>query len=216
MRTVRVKCRSRKGSTLLMAPMSKEKLNEIRGGPGGRKPVVRDLPAEEEAARQIYRDSDGRIGLPTYMLRKALVLAGTKVPLRGKVNVTRASDGATELHSFLWILDNFLVFTNIPAGSEEQKKHWQVSLVRGSQTQTKGKGGGAVAIVRPEFPQWEFTVTIHFDETRAHEDVIKRLFTEAGLTQGLGSWRPNRGGDHGQFEVVEWTDITEQAATEAA
>ncbi len=208
MKYIRVKCRGIEDSSVLMDPMSQEmKIAILRKTPA---PVVRDKPLEQMAAEKIYRDKDGTIGLPAAMLRKCLVMAGTKVPLRGRTNVSRA-DGSTELFSFLWIVDKFLVFSNIPKlekDGEEEKKYWQVSVVAGKQNQN-GKGkGGATVIVRPEFQEWEFTVTIRYDETRVNEEVIKKLFTEGGLTQGLAAWRPNCGGDHGQFKYVEWVDVT--------
>lgn len=211
MKTVRVRCRNVKGSTLLMDPMPDEKLREILTGVSA--PQEREKPPEDVAAGKVYRNEEGMIGLPAKMLIKCLVLAGTKVSLKGKKNVTKA-DGSTELFSFLWVLDPFLAFTNIPADPEEQRKFWRVSLERGGQSQNRGKGGGAIAIVRPEFLEWEFTVTIRFDEKRVNEGVVKKLFTEGGLTQGLGSYRPNRGGNHGQFEVVEWTEDSEEASGE--
>jgi hypothetical protein len=197
--------------------MSREKLlNILLRIP---EPAVTDKSLEERAAEQIYRNEEGRIGLPTKMLRKSLVLAGTKVQLKGKTNVSKA-DGSTLLYSFLWISEPFAVFENIPGGlSEEEergKKYWRVSFERGAQTQTRGQKGGAAPIVRPEIPQWEATVTIQYDEKRVNEKTIRALFDEAGLNQGLGSWRPNKGGDHGQFEVVEWTDITDQLAEKVA
>src|SRR3989344_4185370 len=156
MRYVRVKCKGME--SVMMDPMSeKTKINILRKTP---EPVVRDKPLEKMAAEKIYRNEKGEIGLPAKMLRKCLVLAGTKVPLRGKTNVSKV-DSSTELYSFLWIVEKFLVFTNIPQGKKETE-YWKVSVETGKQNQGKGKGGGATVIVRPEFPEWEFTVTIKY------------------------------------------------------
>jgi len=212
MRYVRVKLRNIEGSTLLMHPMLEEEKTAMRTKIGA--PKIRDMSLEDEAARRIYRDEEGRIALPRKWFYGCLVKAGTKVPLRGRTNVTK-SDGSTELFSFLWILDSFCVLTNVQEGIRNGKKeedYWRVSFERCPQSQNRGGKGGGVAVVRPEFPEWECVVNIRYNEKRVHEEVIRRLFEEGGLTQGLGSGRPNRGWNHGQFEIVEWTDITDEIA----
>lgn len=215
MKYYRLKCRGKEDSSLLMDPMSHNVLDDIaKGNKGSAASLAKDRPLEEVAAGKIYRDKNGRIGLPAKLLRACLREAGRDVPYDSKRRVT-GGDGATKVFGFLRILDKFLVFTNVQNGKKEHD-YWQVSLERVGQTQGKGKKGGATAAVRPEFPDWEFTVHIRFDEKRApYEKVLDKLLEAAGEDHGLGSWRPNCGGDHGQFEVIEMTEITKEEAIKA-
>lgn len=215
MHYVRVKLRNLEGSSLLMHPMLDEEKKVMRTKIGA--PKIRDMSLEKEAAERIYRDNQGRIGFPRKWIYGCLVNAGTKVPFRGRTNVTN-SKGGTQLYSFLWVLDTFCVLTNIQKGIQNGKKekdYWEVSFERCPQSQNKGGKGGSVAVVRPEFPEWEAEFTIKYNEKRVHEDVVKKLLEEGGLNEGFGSGRPNRGLNHGQFEVVEFADITNEMEKKA-
>lgn len=52
-------------------------------------------------------------------------------------------------------------------------------------------------------PKWCATVTISFVQPILREQAIANLLASAGLTQGVGDWRPQKGaGSYGQFKLV--------------
>lgn len=60
---------------------------------------------------------------------------------------------------------------------------------------------------RAIMPQWAATFTIKYATPLLKEQVVVNLLAAAGMMQGIGDWRPEKGsGDYGQFEVVSMDD----------
>ena len=56
-------------------------------------------------------------------------------------------------------------------------------------------------------PQWACRITVSFVQPILREQAIVNLLAAAGITQGLGDWRPSKGsGTYGQFELVAEDD----------
>lgn len=56
-------------------------------------------------------------------------------------------------------------------------------------------------------PQWATRVTVTFTKPMLNAKAIANLMAAAGLTQGLGGWRPEKGsGSYGQFKIVPPND----------
>mgnify|MGYP000852566629 CR=1 FL=1 len=52
-------------------------------------------------------------------------------------------------------------------------------------------------------PQWAARVTVHFITSTLNPQSITNLMTAAGMTSGVGDWRPEKGsGSYGTFTVV--------------
>lgn len=171
---------------------------------GVRPPEVKDRPAVEKCAPKIYRHPDtGRIGIPAEVFYACLKQAGRKVK-NGRYNISTAT-GST-IFGMLEIKEDFLLLLNIPEKvkpeSKEEAKYWKVDRRRGIGKQAKTPT--AVAVIRPAFAEWEFEVTIEYNEKKVNGETVKRLFEEAGSGQGLCGFRPNCGGPFGRFEVVLW------------
>lgn len=70
-------------------------------------------------------------------------------------------------------------------------------------------------------PEWSAEVTVAFPVPILKETVVSNLFAAAGMIQGVGDWRPEKGsGTFGQFELVSPDDprfvrITEIGGREA-
>ena len=180
---------------------------------GARPQIKKDMPFPDIARTKIYREDNeenGAIGLPATMLYASLVEAGRDVPFKGKKMIS-TKDSTRLTPKFFRIHEEFLVFP-VPEGETEPK--WVVDRRRG-QLESGGKKT-AVALIRPKFPQWGFTVTIDYDEKIFTESTIQKLFEEAGANQGLGSFRPNCRGQFGCFSVAKWSDITPEEWKQAA
>lgn len=56
-------------------------------------------------------------------------------------------------------------------------------------------------------PQWACRVTVEFPVPILNETTVSNLFAAAGMIQGVGDWRPEKGsGTFGQFELVSEDD----------
>lgn len=56
-------------------------------------------------------------------------------------------------------------------------------------------------------PEWAAVVTVEFPVPILKESVVSQLFAAAGMIQGVGDWRPEKGsGTFGQFELVSPDD----------
>ena len=66
---------------------------------------------------------------------------------------------------------------------------------------------------RPEFPEWSATLNIEYDDDNITSDAIASLLYRAGMSVGVGDWRPERNGDFGRFEIGDVAvDQFEEAA----
>lgn len=160
-----------------------------------------ESPLDVMAAKKLYRDSDGTIGLPTECLFACLRGGGRKVKV-GKGSISTAK--TTELPSILTIEETFIKLV-IPGGGDPETS-WKEDLRRG--IMQNGANRVAVGIVRPKFEKWGFTVNVTVDYTGMEgltETHIQRLFEIAGNRIGLGSYRPSCNGPFGRFRVEAFT-----------
>ncbi|MDD5486818.1 MAG: hypothetical protein PHW65_04625 [Dehalococcoidales bacterium] len=195
MRKVRIHCVGI--SPLMMDKMSDETLEGL--ATGVRPPEVKDRPAEEKASVKIYRDDDGKIALPAEMLMGALVFAGQKVK-NGRKNISTAK--TTTLFELMQLNNVWLPLTNGQPMNEDLP--WVVDKRKGIGTQARTPT--AVCIIRPKFLHWEFDCEIQYDEKKVNGDVVRQLFNVAGSSEGLGSFRPNKKGPFGRFNVTKWDE----------
>lgn len=60
---------------------------------------------------------------------------------------------------------------------------------------------------RAIIPEWACRVVVEFPVPILKETVVSQLFAAAGMIQGVGDWRPEKGsGSFGQFELVDPDD----------
>lgn len=63
------------------------------------------------------------------------------------------------------------------------------------------KNGGTDLRYRAEYPDWSATLEIEFDPALVSADTVANLIARAGMTVGVGEWRPEKGGINGTFAV---------------
>lgn len=181
-------------SSMLMNPMTDETLDSLITGI--RKPIVKDRPMHDVANERIYRDENGRMGIPTINLISALKGAGRSIK-NGKKAISTAT--TTTMFSFLEFPDEFIPFDDL---DENGGISWKVDKRRG--VMKNGASQVAVGIIRPKFDKWGFTVKVKLNEKLLREETLKALFVEAGTNMGLGDFRPSKNGPFGRFEVVDF------------
>lgn len=51
-------------------------------------------------------------------------------------------------------------------------------------------------------PQWATKITVRYVTPILNHVIVSKMLAAAGVINGLGDWRPQKGGNYGQFEIV--------------
>jgi len=134
--------------------------------------------------RSMYVMEDGRYGFPAAAFRLAMVRAAKHIDgldmTSARVLFVVIADGRTE------------------AGEE------CVALVGEPQMRedvVRVQRGGSTRRYRGEFLDWAATVRIRYDADLIGPDSLASLLIRAGMTVGVGEWRPEKNGTYGQFTI---------------
>lgn len=188
---IRIKVECEGISPLLMNGFSEEKLLQLRSKTLS--PRIAEKIPEKEAEEKIYKDNDGKIGIPAHNLFSCLIEAGRLIKLDGKRSISTATSSL--LPSFLEIEEPFFPL--------EDGGKWQVDVRRGRNP----RDGSMICLVRPIFHNWPFSFTLRVDEKQINEDKVKQLVEYAGSRIGLCDFRPARRGPFGRFTIKHWKRI---------
>lgn len=179
---------------MLMNPKTAEILETLYTGKRSTS-LKGETPPHEAAAKKLYVNDDGQIGIPADNLFACLAEAGRMVKYDGRRSISTASSSL--LAGLIEFENDFLPFNE---GAE-----WKTSMMGGNLKQ--GANKTAVAIVRPRFPRWGLTFTMTIDDRFVKEKIIRQLFDVAGNFVGLGDFRPGCKGRWGRFKVAKWEVI---------
>lgn len=155
----------------------------------------RDPEAEYESC--FYRLPDGSAGIPARAFKQAIVTAVGQV------------DGLTKTFtrtSFHVIGDAVGDVLGMPTGEARKTDLIRIEGCEPTmRTDMVRVGPYKVADVRyrPEWSEWSCWVTIRHNAKAISVQQIVSLLRLAGFGVGIFEWRPEKGGMHGMFEVVE-------------
>jgi hypothetical protein len=158
----------------------------------------------QDAEGKVYTHDDKPM-IPGENLMSCLIAAGVFVRLDAKRQISTGK--GTLLPGLMSLLD-FIVPLLDPDTGKPSK--WEPDVRQGRNP----NGGEAVAICRPRFDRWSFSVRIEIDPNEIGENAIRGLWDLAGKRIGLGDFRPARKGIFGQFCVEHWTRKEERVAAE--
>lgn len=142
---------------------------------------AKDPEAEYEAA--FYRLEDGSPGMIAGAFKDATI-GGARFYRSVKM---------TELKAFLRFLGQmgndgrFMV----PIEGEPRMREDVVRVNR----------GGTDLRYRPEFPEWQTTLTVVYPTSVLTRNSVLSLIDAGGLGIGVGEWRPEKGGEFGTYQV---------------
>ena len=148
------------------------------------KKEARDPEAEYEAAR--YIDKKGRDCIMAASFRRAMIDAATfiegvaKTQIRGAVFIigdSRAPDGR-------WL---------IPLKFKRRFMHEDVVRL---------KNGTPMVRFRPAFEDWSVDLVVEYDPDIISAEQVHHLLQRAGFSIGVGEGRPQKGGDWGNFALL--------------
>lgn len=162
---------------------AKREMLEKQQKKAAKKKEARDPDAEFEAS--LYRNKEGKVAFPALAVKTAIVGAA------------RFVDGLpmTILRGALFIRGeepDFLIEVKYPAGG----------LVKREDVVRIGMGSSDLRY-RGEITGWSMDLPIEYDADVLSPEQILNLLQKAGFAQGLGEWRPERGGMNGTFTLAE-------------
>lgn len=173
------------GRTPLLVKRFDEKtqqdIEEAQQGVAKRKKEPRK--PEEECERARIKNEKGEDCIKAIWLKKGMAAMG------GYFGIPRGN-----IEQGVYILGDLL-----PIKHSAKKPIMNTARVR------VGMGGMAKTSVayRPEFRDWKcLGVRIGFDASVLTAHQVISLLNHAGGKNGIGEWRPQKGGDYGRFDVV--------------
>jgi len=182
------------GTTVLIqhqwSVKAREAIRTKQAGKKTREREVRDPEAEfKEAA---YRTAKGEYGIPLTALKGSIIGAahkdlGIEKTLVKKSLFIRCDDPGGILK----------MDCDEPTMEEDPVRVGQ---------------GSADLRYRPYFHRWGVVVTCEIDAELLTVETLCILVNRAGFGVGIGEWRPEKGGEHGRFEIDTTFKIKEKSA----
>lgn len=193
MKTIKIKI---KGVTpLLQHRMREEDILGLLGTKGKKKQDAEQKTPREIAESYAYKTTDGKFYIPMDYVAGAFAHVASDYKQSGS---TRKSYKAIAKGIFRPTRDSAILTDDTGA----EITNFEVDLKKATNHKA-----GAVAVCRPRFDRWnaEFEVTI--DEALISPKTTLDILNDAGKRSGIGSFRVQRGGYYGQFQVTEFTEI---------
>lgn len=162
---------------------AKRVLRERQGGRKTKDREKRDPQAEADAAT--YKCKDGTPGIPAIAFKSSLISAAHKDLGIEKTLVRKA------------------VFTGL--ADPQQVLPITFSRVEVREDLVRVGAGQPDLRYRPYFFDWKCSLVLQFEPSMIRVEDLATLIERAGLTVGIGEWRPEKGGEYGRFKIDEDT-----------
>lgn len=154
------------------------------------------LTKEEQAELAAYRDPDGELMVPAENLQRALVAGGSFV------KVPKWRTAKRPVAACVQIMPPYLLLNQDTY--EIDSRHVVIPS-------TKGR----IVRHRPNFPEWELSFDIDYDDRLLTEEQVRRVLDNTGSSVGLLDFRPACTGSFGRFTVTLWDAEPKTAEQEA-
>jgi hypothetical protein len=163
------------------------------GAEGAIEKGKRKFDAKEDAERAAYRLADGQLAIPGSHFRGALLNASKGIRPKGK-------KGSLKTVFAHIVVDEDLIGLTDHAGRpiHDYEIDSQRAII-----QRQG-----IIRSRPKIKFWRAAVTFNFESSilgSGASGLITMVLADAGNSQGVGDFRPNKGGPYGRFRVVDYT-----------
>jgi len=140
---------------------------------------------KEEAKRGLYRDPQGKICVPAYVVKASIREASKDYKVPGKGSKTFKEYVKAGI-----IVEPEYIPLITPSGDPE--KDWEVDL------KPVVIQGNRIIRARPRFDEWELEFTVHIIDPIIRGEDLKKFIEDAGRYKGICDFRP----EYGLFEVV--------------
>jgi hypothetical protein len=75
---------------------------------------------------------------------------------------------------------------------------------------------GRIMRHRPRLNSWNAEFTLEIDEDTLDPVTVRQLLTEGGTKNGIGDFRPEKGGPFGRFHIISWAELKATAPMQIA
>jgi hypothetical protein len=159
-----------------------------------RKVLVDRGTPREQAQKAVYQDKEKKFYFPSTWVTRMLREVAANHKLRG----TRRS-AKYIIPAAVFVPHDTIPLTN---GNGAAPKDFEVDSRPVTIPATKGR----IMRHRPRFDEWGAKFSIRINETILPVDFIHQLMDEGGLQNGLGDFRPEKGGPFGTFQCTMWQE----------
>lgn len=176
---------------LLMAafPIEEMLANE---GAAGRRTKPSSMTPREQAEKLAYRNPDKSLYIPTAAFARAIREAGGNHKMKG----TRKSAKYVVPAAVLMMGEQALLHD----ADNNPLTTFEVFSISAVNQVTKAR----IITHRPRIDRWRATFQVRVNTNMLTPSFVNDLLTEAGMTLGVGAWRPEKGGSFGLFQVIHW------------
>jgi hypothetical protein len=182
------------------SPLLTHKWSDANEDENATRPVhIGKRDPREEAEKVAYRDRDGNCFLPGAMFSRMLAETGSSHKQRG----SRKSMKFVIPAAIVVVEEQVLLRDEAGDPISEFEIDSRPVVI----PSTKGR----IMRHRPRFNSWNCEFSIEIDLSMVEPDLIQQLLVEAGSKNGLGDWRPQKGGSFGRFSLVRWAQMNERA-----
>lgn len=147
----------------------------------------KDKDPEEEYNNAFYRLEDGRPGFPLLGLKAAAISALTSNNPKLSRPVARQM---------------FFIMNDEEGGELTPVYHPNKVGPVMRQDRVRIMLGKPDLRHRPEFKKWGIKFSVRFNPAHITAEQMAQLISHSGQTVGIGEWRPEKGGSHGTYLVV--------------
>lgn len=75
---------------------------------------------------------------------------------------------------------------------------------------------GRIMRHRPRLDEWRARFTLRINENVIDVATVRQLLMEGGVSNGIGDFRPQKGGPFGTFHLVSWEEVRSPVPAKAA
>jgi hypothetical protein len=143
--------------------------------------VKGEIDYSQEVLRTVYKDEKIGIYIPSTQIKAAMRESAKIFKLRGKQNFKK-----------IIMASVYIEPEKIPLN-----KNYDEIDSRFVRIQRQG-----IVRNRARFNSWELKFTISFDEERINITTLKQILIEAGISHGIGDYRP----EFGRFEIIDFKE----------
>ena len=153
--------------------------------------------ADEEAEMRTYRNDDGNLCVPSTQVR-ASILEASKV-----FKVGRSSAKTILNHIIVEPFDLLELQTSKSKAIQEYEQDQRRVVVQRS----------GIIRTRPVVKDWQLSFSIIADAEimnatwKEPVDALIKIVSDAGKKQGIGDYRPQKGGNFGRFDVIDIKEL---------
>lgn len=175
----------------------------VDGSAASRNVLVQRGTPREEAAKVEYRNAKGELYFPGSAIGRLLREAGGAHKMKGSRKSAKYLVPAAVL-----VLDETIVFLGT---DNKPLTDYEIDSRPVTIPATKGR----IMRHRPRLDVWRASFSLRLNEKVLPADLVHKLLTEGGEQNGVGDFRPEKGGPFGVFRVLHWAEKIRSVASAA-